>query len=434
VTHSRLTVLQISTYEHRGGAERVAHDLFEAYRSLGHRSYLVAGRGPSGDPDVVTLEHRHGPAHILSGAGRLLDRWRGIETYRYPASRGIVRLFPHEPDIIHAHNMHGGYFDLRVLPALSRRIPTVLTLHDAWLLSGHCAHSFDCERWRTGCGECPDLSIYPAIRRDATAANWRRKRDIFGRSTLHIVTPSAWLMERVRASMLAPAARTMHVIPNGVDLEVFAPGDRAQARERLGLRREGHVVLVAGSELRTNHFKDWPTARAAAEHAASTLDAAITLVALGDRGEPEESGDVKVLPVPFEHDPATVADWYRAADVHLHTAHADTFPGTVIESLACGTPVVATAVGGIPEQVKSLDAVDGAGEDAATGVLVAQADAGAAGRALAILLERPELRDRLGANAAADARRRFDFATQRDAYLSLYHEMMESSEPAHSPS
>jgi glycosyltransferase involved in cell wall biosynthesis len=225
VTDGRLTVLQISTYEHRGGAERVAHDLFAAFRRLGHRSYLVAGRGPAGDPDVMTLDDHHGPSHVLAGAGRLLDRWRGTETYRYPASHGIVPLLPHEPDIVHAHNLHGGYFDLRLLPALSRRIPTLLTLHDAWLLSGHCAHSFDCERWRTGCGECPDLSIYPAIRRDGTAANWRRKRDIFGGSTLHIATPSEWLMERVRASMLAPAARTMHVIPNGVDLELFAPGE-----------------------------------------------------------------------------------------------------------------------------------------------------------------------------------------------------------------
>jgi glycosyltransferase involved in cell wall biosynthesis len=385
----------------------------------------------------MTLDDHHGPSHVLAGAGRLLDRWRGTETYRYPASHGIVPLLPHEPDIVHAHNLHGGYFDLRLLPALSRRIPTLLTLHDAWLLSGHCAHSFDCERWRTGCGECPDLSIYPAIRRDGTAANWRRKRDIFGGSTLHIATPSEWLMERVRASMLAPAARTMHVIPNGVDLELFAPGERAQARERLGLRREGHVVIVSGSELRTNRFKDWPTARAAAAYAASALDASITLVALGDRGEPEDAGGVRILPVPFEPDRTRVADWYRAADIHLHAAHADTFPGTVVESLACGTPVVATAVGGIPEQVKSLDAIDGAGAhgtDAATGILVARADVPAAGRALAILLERPALRDRLGANGAADARRRFDFAMQRDAYLSLYHEMLASSGPAHSPS
>jgi hypothetical protein len=54
----------------------------------------------------------------------------------------------------------------------------MLTLHDAWLLSGHCAHSFDCQRWKTGCGECPDLDVYPASPRDATACNWRRKREI----------------------------------------------------------------------------------------------------------------------------------------------------------------------------------------------------------------------------------------------------------------
>ena len=109
-------------------------------------------------------------------------------------------------------------------------MPTVLTLHDAWLLSGHCAHSFDCERWKTGCGECPDLTIEPAIRRDATADNWVRKRDIYARSRLYVATPSPWLMGRVEQSMLAPAVEQARVIPNGVDLSVFRPADKRSIR------------------------------------------------------------------------------------------------------------------------------------------------------------------------------------------------------------
>ena len=423
-------MLHVSTYERRGGAEQVARSLFEAYRRLGHRSYLAVGRGPATDPGVLPLSQGNRRiAHILAGPGRLFDRWLGLESCRYPGSRNLPDLVDDAPDIVHLHNLHGGYFDLRVLPELGRRCPTVLTLHDAWLLSGHCAHSFDCERWRSGCGECPDLSIYPAIRRDATAANWRRKRDILARSGLHIATPSVWLMQRVSASLIAQAACTTRVIPNGVDLSVFSPDDSHAARDRLGLRVDGHLVLVAGSALRTNPFKDWPTVRRAVSHAAEALNANVMLVALGDRGESERAGRVQVDYVPFERDPATVADYYRAADVYLHAAHADTFPNTVIEALACGTPVVATAVGGVPEQVNSLEpaaGVEAHRADTATGVLVAEGDAPAMGRALTDLLERRRLRQQLAANAAADARARFDFMQQRDAYLAWYYDLLEA--------
>jgi len=82
----------------------------------------------------------------------------------------------------------------------------VLTLHDAWLLAGHYAHSFDCNYWKIGCGSCPDLSIYPVIRRDATAYNWQRKAEIYRTSRLYAFTPSQWLMDWVNQSMLKPGA------------------------------------------------------------------------------------------------------------------------------------------------------------------------------------------------------------------------------------
>jgi hypothetical protein len=79
-----------------------------------------------------------------------------------------VRADP--PDVIHAHNLRGGYFDLRALPELSRVAPLVLTMHDMWLITSHVAHSFECERWRTGCGECPISA--PTSHSRATEYKW----------------------------------------------------------------------------------------------------------------------------------------------------------------------------------------------------------------------------------------------------------------------
>jgi len=141
---------------------------------------------------------------------------------------------------------------LRLLPWLTHQAPVVFTLHDAWLLSGHCAHSFDCERWKIGCGECPDLTIIPAIKKDATASNWKLKEKIYAASRLRMTTPSRWLMDKVTQSMLQPAIVESRVIPNGVDISIYKPGDRRAARTELGIPLESKVLLFTSNWARNS--------------------------------------------------------------------------------------------------------------------------------------------------------------------------------------
>lgn len=431
-----LSIVQVNTYEQRGGAARVAWQLFDAYRDADHRSTLVVGRGETTDNAVSTLQEdgqRHA-AHLAAGPGRLLDRYLGRETYRYPATHQLLDGDP--PDVLHLHNLHGGYFDLRLLPALSRRSPVVLTLHDAWLLSGHCAHSLGCERWRTGCGACPDLTIYPAIRRDATAVNWERKRAIFQNARLHVATPSEWLADAVRASMLRDAVEELRVIPNGVDLDLFTPGSPSDARRTLGLPDDKPLLLTTGERLRTNPFKDLITARRAAAVAADHLDRDLILLVLGDSGPDDSEGRACVRFIPFQPDPQVTATYYRAADLYVHASHADTFPLSVLEALASGTPPVATAVGGIPEQIVSL-APDGnnwtSEAHEATGLLVRPDDAERLGLGIAHLLALPDLVSHVGRNARAAAVRHFGIGQQSARYLAWYRDIVAQRAKAQAP-
>jgi glycosyltransferase involved in cell wall biosynthesis len=292
-----------------------------------------------------------------------------------------------------------------------------VTLHDAWLLSGHCAHSFDCDRWRTGCGHCPDLTIEPAIRRDATAYNWRRKQKILNASRLAIATPSRWLMHKVEQSLLAPAIAEARVIPNGVDLSVFHPANQGEARSAVGIAGGTLVVLFAANALRQNMWKDYRTAQEAVALAVGKMDTEkkTLFIALGQDGAEERVGPAVIRFIPYETDPTAVARYYQAADVYLHAARADTFPNSILEALACGTPVVATAVGGIPEQV----------EDGQTGFLVPPGDARALAERLTHLLSDRELRARMGIQAAEGARRYFDLGRQADAYLEWYRKLIQ---------
>jgi glycosyltransferase involved in cell wall biosynthesis len=443
------SILQVSTYDTIGGAERVAWNLFRAYRARGIESWLAVGHKLGGDPHVLEVPNRDarggwarlgqrvgssldggfpGTATVariaaaLGEPGSALDAFRGREDFRFPGTWRLLSLTPRRPNVLHCHNLHGRYFDVRALPWLSAQVPVVLTLHDAWLLSGHCAHSLECERWRIGCGHCPDLALDPPVRRDATAFNWKRKREIFERSRLYIATPSAWLMHKVRDSMLAGSLIESRVIPNGIDLDVFHPSERSSARTALGIPVEARVILFAATDLRRNPWKDYETIREAVARTSARLTGqSLILLAIGeaDAAPHEHVGSAELRFLPQQSDTRAVARWYQAADVYAHAARADTFPNTVLEALACGTPVVATAVGGIPEQI----------EDGRTGFLVPAEDPEALAERLTQLLSNDALRQRVAACSVEAARGRFDLRRQVDAYLDWYSEMAPMAVP-----
>jgi glycosyltransferase involved in cell wall biosynthesis len=440
-----LKILQVGTVETGGGAAAIAGALHRGYRARGCVSRQAVGQKTSRDPAVVVIPDDDRPAARASGYAAVQRALRGlaarhpghgwglirrtlrrvthprvsreeregIEDFEFPGSHHVLTLVPDAPDVLHCHNLHGGYFDLRALAPLSHRVPTALTLHDAWLLSGHCAHSLGCDRWITGCGSCPDLRLYPAVQRDATAENWRRKQAVFAASRLYVATPSRWLADRVRRSMLAPAMVDLRVIPHGVDLSVFKPGDRTALRAELGLAANAAVVLLtAGS-----HYSVWKDRRTMST-VVGTVSARmpgreIVFLALEDSGGPTIAAASNVRCVGHQHRPSDVARFHQVADVYLHATRADTFPTAVLEALACGTPVVASNVGGLPEQIVSAGEV--------TGVLVS--DASSMTDALIALLDAPATRRAMGENASRDARRRFDEQRQVDDYLAWYREI-----------
>jgi len=355
----------------------------------------------------------------------------GHEDFEYPATWNLLNRLPFKPDILHLHNLHGGYLDLRALPWLTRRFPTVLTLHDMWLLTGHCAHSMGCERWRSGCGQCPDLTLYPALENDGTAHNWERKRRIFARSRMHVVGVSRWVLDLAEQSILKPAMLSSRVIHNGIDVELFSPGEKPRARHDLGLPPEASVLVFSATRFRTKRHKDWPTVYAAARLLGERhLGRPVILVGIGDEGKTERGDGYEVRYAGWIQDQKLLATYYRAADICVHAAHGESFCVAIAEARACGAPTIATAVDGIPEQIRSLTdrytpcpVYD---TDEATGILVGAGDPQAMADACAMLLTDETLLARLSANAARDARDRFSNERMVREYLALYEEALES--------
>jgi len=240
-------------------------------------------------------------------------------------------------------------------------------------------------------------------------------------------------MRKVHDSILAPSVVDARVIPNGVDLSLFRRGDRSTARSALNIPRTSWVLLFVANGPRRNIWKDYETMKLAVNLVADTAQTQhILFIGLGEEGPSERFGNVELRFVPYQQDVRQLVPYYQAADLYLHAARADTFPTTVLESLACGTPVVATAVGGIPEQVKGLsmkalnpeDELNRYDPDQATGALTATGDAAAMARWIQILLTDDPLRHRLGDNSAADPSARFDLTRQIDRYLEWYERIL----------
>lgn len=211
--------------------------------------------------------------------------------------------------------------------------------------------------------------------------------------------------------MLYSAIEESRVIPNGVDLTIYRQADKRLARSLLGLPQEAKILLFAANGIKTNMWKDYATMRAAVAQVAARMGGTkVMFIALGDVAQPEEIGSARIHFVPYQKNPDDVARYYQAADVYLHAARADTFPNTVIEASACGTPVVATAVGGIPEQIA----------EGRSGFLVPPGDADAMAHRVLSLLQQESVHRSMSTAAAEIAHRLFDVTRQVRTYLEWY--------------
>jgi glycosyltransferase involved in cell wall biosynthesis len=390
-------VLIVNTSDVGGGAEEVAMALLDGFQQLGTETWLVVGRKETDHPRVIPIfaspEVDYRPfakrgRRRRRAMRRALDRRIGLEDFSNPYTALIPDMAGSRPDVIFCNNLHGGYFDLRALPQISR-VPTVLRLADSWTFTGHCAAPPGCERWAEGCGRCPDLATPPAIRRDATHWNWKRKRAIYADSRVHAVTPSNWLLERAQRSILAPALLSAGVVANGVDLDVFRP-DGPSEEAAPGMSR----LLFVANGGDGNPYKDFKTIRSAVRG----LERPVELLVVGGPERAEEvDGSVRIRHLD-RRTPEQLAALYRSADLYVHAAPTESFSLTCAEALACGTPVAVAAAGGIAEVV----------DEGRTGLIVPPGDSQSLSSAVRRLLDDAGLRRRMSRDAADAARIRFD--------------------------
>jgi glycosyltransferase involved in cell wall biosynthesis len=421
-----MNILHINTLDIEGGAARAMQRLHVGLQRLGQHSHVLVGVQAASDPDTAAVGPESAPFRGFADKARdtiglALETRFGLNGWAYRNSWHIPQ-FPafREADVVHLHNLHGGYFNIHALPELARHKPLVWTLHDMWALTGHCAYSYGCEYWQAGCHDCPllrepgrQIVEPPPTATDRTGAVWRAKRRLYRETPLHIVAPSRWLCGMVQQSILSAAASVQH-IPYGVDLEVFQPLDRRAARRALDLPADATVVFASAAGLQ-NGRKGVAYLLEALEELASGEP--IWLLTSGEQAELVRQAhrfNIRQLGyVDEQRQPLAFA----AADLFALPTLADNLPLVLIEALACGTPSVAFDVGGVSELVQHLE----------TGYLARPRDAADLAHGMRLLLHDDGLRERMRHRCREVAETEYSLEQQARRYLDVYEEAIQQT-------
>ena len=259
--------------------------------------------------------------------------------------RFLNKLDKIKPDILHFHNLHNSYINLQMLFNYVKKhhVRVVWTLHDCWAFTGHCPYFTlaGCDKWKTGCGSCPQLSVYPPTRIDNTKYMWRKKKEWFtGVEDLTIITPSQWLAGLVKQSFLADYP--VKVINNGIDLDIFKP-TKSDFREKHGISRGG--VMILGIAFDWSIYKGLDVFI----ELANRLPKEFRIVLVGTNEKIEQQLPDNIIGIRKTNSVEELIEIYSAADFLVNPTREDNFPTVNIESLACGTPVITFETNGSPE-------------------------------------------------------------------------------------
>jgi glycosyltransferase involved in cell wall biosynthesis len=358
-----MKIVHLAKNDLQGGAARAAYRLHKGLQSVGHESFMVVASRSGDDPNVIAVDR---PMDLMSRVRRGLRQYRIAQDFRhYGNSRPsgydlfsddrnayastLPRQIP-SCDIINLHWVSGLLAYGPFFARMPQSKPIVWTLHDMNPFTGGCHYDLGCGRYVDRCGACPQLGS--SDEGDLSYQIWLRKQRAFSRvspSRLRIVTPSRWLAEEVkRSSILGRFPVT--IIPYGLNVDDFAPKNRAAARELLGVPQDAKVVLFL-AELTNSRRKGFALLAEALTRCAGMVPK-LSLVSLG-HDKPLMQVQIPWLHLGSLGNDRFLSMVYSLADLFVICSLQDNLPNTVLEAMACGVPVVGVGVGGIPDMIRN---------------------------------------------------------------------------------
>ena len=427
-----MKILQISTYDIRGGAARATYRLHRGLRGMDQDSCMLV-RYKETDDDFVSAVAQEQETDENAFFLEVPIQEQYINAHRTDISNTLFSLpYPgydisgsplvQNADIINLHwvSQFQSPVTLKHIFALGK--PVVWTLHDQWAFTGGCHYSTGCGGYQSSCKECPQLANDPFSLPEAILHD---KEDLFQNANLTIVTPSRWMGRCARESRLFKSLR-VEVIANSLETDLYSPLPKDQAKKCLEIpddavtflfgaidgteKRKGFVELVGAMKfcLENEFFKEL------------LRKDQLRLLCFGSPNDQLESMGIPVVSLGRLGTDEEIRNAYSAAEIFLLPSLEDNLPNTILESMSCDTPVVAFDVGGVPDMVT----------DGVHGLLVKAFDIEQMGKAIVSLALDADKRLSMGKAGREKAISDYALDVQAGNYLKLYDDLLHQDQPS----
>ena len=354
-----MRILHLSTYDLKGGGARSTFRLHKGLLELGIDSAMFVNHKLSKEKSIINYQWPK------SKTGRLRRNWKSrsiknaLDIYRKIRPAGfegfhsdrspnfnLIEQLP-EFDLMNMHWV-AGFVDFSDILTSFKDKPIVWRLSDLNPITGGCHYDAGCGKYLNGCHTCPQLGGMRT--QDLAFEIWNRKKKVLAKTSadhLHFVAQSNWMANQIKASDIFSKFEVT-VIPNGLDIEIFKPRDKHFSREILGIPKDKLVILFV-SDVVTNRRKGFKLLIEALDNLSDQRE--IILCAVGNV-DFIGSKNKNLIQLGNIGDDRLLSMVYSMADLFVIPSLQDNLPNTVIESIACGTPVVGFPIGGITDMIR----------------------------------------------------------------------------------
>ena len=340
-----MKILQVNCVYKKGSTGKIVFDIHSELVKKGIESVVCYGRGDKIiEPNVYKT-----CGELYSKMNNLWSRFTGLMYGGCGLSTNkLIKIIKKEnPNVVHLHCINGYFVNIyRLVNWLKKSgIKTILTLHAEFMYTANCGYSFECEKWKTGCGKCPrNKTETKSLFFDRTHSSWLKMKKAFdGFNNLTVIAVSDWISKRATQSPIFEGI-AIKTIYNGINLDSFTPVEQEQDEEivqKYGISMDKKIILHVTPSFDNpikggKHFVDLSRA----------LGEDYQCVIVGAKAQIEG-----IVTIPFTTNQKELASLYRKASVFVITSKADNYPTVCLEANSCGTPVVGFDVGGVKDTI-----------------------------------------------------------------------------------
>lgn len=413
-----MKILFINKYDITGGAAIAAYRLYRAlsreYSDIDIRFLVGIKRSKL---QVVESTRKPGLQNLVERGINLATSLVGMQYLYFPFSTKTILKKARElqPDVIHLHNLHGGYFETALIPLLSEIAPLVWTLHDMWAFTGSAAHTYGDESWKQLKAAQKENRSFPMLGLNTGSWLLKRKQELYQNTRLTVVGPSDWLAGLARQSPVFQRHKVHHIF-HGIDLTLFIPGDKRALKKAFGINPDEKVLVFAAESISRNKAKGGMELLQILSEVNKRVQQKIHLLVIGggDVSEFNAFSNLVVHPAGYVFAEEEMAKYLRMADLLLLPTKAETISLALIEASASGTPSISYDIGGCSEVLS----------DGETGYTIAPFEIKPFADRILELLKNEGLYAAFAASARRRAEQLFDEKDMARKYYELYESLL----------